>query len=151
MSLTDDARAIIDANSFMTLGTADAEGRPWVSPVWFSTADPRELFWVSDPDARHSRNITARPQVAAVIFDSHAPIGTGEGVYMTALAGQLEAGDARDRALAVFSRRSVAQGGREPRRMCPRRPPSASTRRRVRALARRSPCRADAGADRMTR
>jgi len=30
MSLTDDARAIIDANSYMTLGTADAEGRPWV-------------------------------------------------------------------------------------------------------------------------
>ena len=113
MSLTDSARAIIDANSYMTLGTADAEGRPWVSPVWFSTADPRELFWVSDPDARHSRNIAARPQVAAVIFDSHAPIDTGEGVYMTALAEQLEAGEARDRALAVFSRRSVAQGGRE--------------------------------------
>jgi len=54
MSLTGDARAIIDANSYMTLGTADAEGRPWVSPVWFSTADPRELFWVSDPDARVS-------------------------------------------------------------------------------------------------
>ncbi len=109
MSLTDDARAIIDANSYMTLGTADAEGRPWVSPVWFSTADPRELFWVSDPDARHTRNIAARPQVAAVIFDSHAPIGTGEGVYMTALAEQLEAGEARDRALAVLT----PQRGRE--------------------------------------
>jgi Pyridoxamine 5'-phosphate oxidase len=27
------AAAIIDSNVYMVLGTADAEGRPWVSPV----------------------------------------------------------------------------------------------------------------------
>jgi hypothetical protein len=26
---------------------------------------------VSDPEAKHSRNIAARPQVAIVIFDAH--------------------------------------------------------------------------------
>jgi nitroimidazol reductase NimA-like FMN-containing flavoprotein (pyridoxamine 5'-phosphate oxidase superfamily) len=112
MSLADDARAIIDANSYLTLATADAEGRPWVSPVWFATTDRHEFFWVSDPDATHSRNIAQRPQVAAVIFDSHAPIGTGEGVCMAAVAEQLAAGDARDRAIAAFSDRSLEQGGR---------------------------------------
>jgi hypothetical protein len=30
------ARRIIDANSYMTLGTADADGRPWATPVWFA-------------------------------------------------------------------------------------------------------------------
>jgi hypothetical protein len=27
---------IVDANQYMTLGTADASGRPWVSPVWYA-------------------------------------------------------------------------------------------------------------------
>jgi hypothetical protein len=30
------ARAILDANRYMTLGTADAAGHPWVSPVFFA-------------------------------------------------------------------------------------------------------------------
>lgn len=65
------ARSIIESNRFMTLGTADADGLPWASPVWYAPKDPRELFWVSSPVARHSRNVAARPQVAIVIFDSH--------------------------------------------------------------------------------
>ena len=30
------AREIIDSNQYMTLATADADGRPWASPVWFA-------------------------------------------------------------------------------------------------------------------
>ena len=30
------ARAIIDANRYMVLGTADEGGRPWVSPVYYA-------------------------------------------------------------------------------------------------------------------
>jgi predicted pyridoxine 5'-phosphate oxidase superfamily flavin-nucleotide-binding protein len=29
------ARRVIDSNQFTTIGTADDEGVPWVSPVWF--------------------------------------------------------------------------------------------------------------------
>jgi hypothetical protein len=32
------ARAILDTNNYMTLGTADADGHPWVSPVFFAAA-----------------------------------------------------------------------------------------------------------------
>jgi hypothetical protein len=31
-----DAKEIIDANRYMTLATADAQGTPWASPVWFA-------------------------------------------------------------------------------------------------------------------
>ena len=41
------ARAIIDSNRYMALGTADASGLPWVSPVWYAPAEYRESFWVS--------------------------------------------------------------------------------------------------------
>jgi uncharacterized protein YhbP (UPF0306 family) len=103
------ARRIVESARYMTLATADADGVPWASPVWYATAGPREFLWVSDPQARHSRNIALRPQVAIVIFDSNAPVGTGQGVYAAALAEQVDAADL-DRALERYSRRSLAQG-----------------------------------------
>jgi Pyridoxamine 5'-phosphate oxidase len=105
------AREVIDSNSYMTLGTADAAGTPWVSPVWFATSDYREFFWVSDPDRRHSRNLAERPELSIVIFDSQAPIYTGQAVYMSAVADRPEGSDF-DRGLEVFSDRSEAQGER---------------------------------------
>jgi nitroimidazol reductase NimA-like FMN-containing flavoprotein (pyridoxamine 5'-phosphate oxidase superfamily) len=102
------ARAVVDQNRFMALGTADEGGAPWVSPVWYATADYREFLWVSDPDARHSRNIAARPQVSVVIFDSHAT-GTWTSVYMSALAEELQ-GRELDRGIELFSRRSIEDG-----------------------------------------
>jgi hypothetical protein len=110
--LTALARTIIDANLYMTLATADDTGRPWASPVYFAHADYRELFWVSRPEATHSRNIAARPQVGIVVFDSHAPISTGGGMYMAAVAEEVT-GDERERGMGVFSARSLAHGGGE--------------------------------------
>jgi len=106
------ARAIVDSNMYMVLGTADESGRPWVTPVYYASAGYREFYWVSSPEALHSRNVETRPQVSIVIFDSRAPIGTGQGVYMSAVAEKL-AGDDLDRGIAVFSRVSQAHGARE--------------------------------------
>jgi Pyridoxamine 5'-phosphate oxidase len=107
------ARAIVDSNSYMTLGTADADGLPWASPVWYAPASYREFFWVSKPGARHSHNITVRPEVGIVIFDSTVPISTGKAVYMAARAAQVTTADEIERGMSIFSRRSLEQGGRE--------------------------------------
>jgi len=105
------AREIIERNAYMTLATADADGLPWASPVWFAPDDDgRRLYWVSDPTARHSVNLAVRPQLSVAIFDSHAPIGTGQGVYVAGVADQ-PAGPELEHAIAVFSERSLAQGG----------------------------------------
>ena len=80
------ARGIIDDNRYMALGTADETGRPWVSPVYFAPDGYRELYWLSSPEARHSRNVEERPEVQIVIFDSTAPVGAGEAVYLAAAA-----------------------------------------------------------------
>ena len=106
------ARAIIDANAYMTLATADAQGRPWASPVWFAHSDHRELYWISRPDARHSRNLAARRAVAIVIFDSSVPIGAARAVYVEGEAAELTGGE-RDAAIEVYSRRRsrTEQGG----------------------------------------
>ena len=104
------ATAIIDANLYMVLGTADEDGRPWASPVYYAPAAYQELFWVSSPNARHSRNIAARADVGIVVFDSRVPIGTGQAVYMAAVAEELTGPDS-ERGIDVFSRRSVEHGG----------------------------------------
>ncbi len=111
MSLPDvaQAKAIIDANSYLTLGTADEAGVPWVSPVWFATADYRNFYWVSSPGARHSRNLAVRPQVAVVIFDSQVAAGAGQAVYLSAEAGTVSGAEA-DSGLEIFSATSQAQG-----------------------------------------
>jgi nitroimidazol reductase NimA-like FMN-containing flavoprotein (pyridoxamine 5'-phosphate oxidase superfamily) len=82
--LADLARGIIDANRYMTLATADRDGRPWASPVWFAHQGYTEFLWISRPEARHSRNLAVRPELAIVIFDSTVPAGQGQAVYVEA-------------------------------------------------------------------
>jgi Pyridoxamine 5'-phosphate oxidase len=106
------ARDIIEASRYLVLATADATGRPWSSPVYFAHIGFTEFYWVSSPEVTHSRNIAARPEVGIAVFDSHAEIGTGQGVYMSAAATLVEDGET-GRGIEVFSRRSVAHGGRE--------------------------------------
>ena len=70
------ARGILDANSYVALATADADGVPWVSPMGFAREDS-DLYWVSHPGARHSQNIAVRPRIAMVVFDSTVVPGSG--------------------------------------------------------------------------
>ena len=112
MNAPQTVRDIIEASRYLVLATADAAGRPWSSPVYFAHAGFTEFFWVSSPDVTHSRNIEVRPEVGIAVFDSHAAIGTGQGVYMSAVATLL-GDDETAPAIEVFSRRSVAHGSRE--------------------------------------
>lgn len=110
--LDDLARKVIDSNSYMTLGTAGADGHPWVSPVWFASEDYTHFHWVSSPDARHSRNVAARPEVAIAIFDSTVPVGGAQAVYMSGLAVELTNAEL-ERGIEVFGRLSEADVGRK--------------------------------------
>jgi len=103
------AERIVKANVYMTLATADGDGRPWPSPVWFAHDRLARFFWVSKPEARHSRNLDARPQVGIEIFDSTVGQGEAEAVYVEAEARRLE-GEEEERAVEIFNRRSEALG-----------------------------------------
>ena len=109
--LADVARAVIDANRYMVLGTADESGHPWVSPVWFASEDYRNFHWLSSPDAKHSRNLAGRPEVAIAIFDSSVPVGGAQAVYMKGVARELT-GAELEQGLEVFDRVSRQDIGR---------------------------------------
>jgi nitroimidazol reductase NimA-like FMN-containing flavoprotein (pyridoxamine 5'-phosphate oxidase superfamily) len=95
------AQALLDANRYLTLGTTSADGRPWTSPVCFAAAGLREFYWISVPDAQHSRNLSERPQASLVVFDSTVAPYHGRAVYAAGYARQLS-GDEVDAGLAVY-------------------------------------------------
>ena len=83
------ARRVIDANHYMVLGTQAADGRMRLSPVYYTAARYRDFYWISSPEARHSRNVAEHPDVEIVIYGSTAPVGEGEAVYVTATARRI--------------------------------------------------------------
>lgn len=98
------AREIIDETLFMVLGTADADGRPWTSPVYCAHSGYADFYWVSSPEVTHSRNIAVRPQVSIVLFDSRQRPNTGRAVYLEAVAEQVADGEV-ERGLAAYNGR----------------------------------------------
>lgn len=52
----------------MVIATADASGKPWISPVFYMYDDEFNLYWVSNKSALHSINIRNNPRVAISIF-----------------------------------------------------------------------------------
>jgi hypothetical protein len=95
----------------MVLATADREGRAWASPVYFAPDGYADFYWVSSPEATHSRNLAERPELSIVVFDSTVPIGEGQAVYVAAEARELT-GDDLTGGIEVFSRVSQAHGAR---------------------------------------
>ena len=106
------AREIVDQGNYMVVATADRSGQPWASPVFYAHSSYREFFWVSEPEATHSRNLRERREVGAVIFDSSAPLNNGQGAYILGVGRELPAHETNE-GIEVFSRRSVERGGGE--------------------------------------
>ena len=103
------AKRIIGSNRYMVLGTADEAGVPWVTPVWYAQTDYRRFIWVSSPDRRHSKNVTARAEVSLVVFDSQVAVGSAEAVYMSGRAEELS-GAELESGIAAFDEAGQAQG-----------------------------------------
>jgi hypothetical protein len=90
------ARRVLDANRYVTLATLDPDGRPRLSPVYYTPARNCDLYWVSSPDAHHSRNLTERPQLELVVFDSSVPVGGAEALYASATAREIGEAELED-------------------------------------------------------
>jgi hypothetical protein len=87
--LAETARRVIDGNRYVVLGTVEDDGRPRLSPVYYTAARYRAFYWVSSPEAQHSHNVRARPDVQLVVFDSTRAPGDGEAVYVAASAREI--------------------------------------------------------------
>ncbi len=112
MDTTAHALELLARNRYVVLATADEDGSPWATPVWFAPDAPDSLdriLWVSWPGSRHSRLIARRPQVALAVFDSSRPSEEAAAFYAVAEAAECPE-PALDAALAHYNRRSLEHG-----------------------------------------
>ncbi len=85
------AATIIQTIEYLTIATVcPGDGKPWNTPVYAAFDEDLNFYWGSWIENVHSRNIAANPEVFLVSYDSRAPAGEGEGVYMQARARALE-------------------------------------------------------------
>ena len=91
--LANQAKEILNTIKYATLATVTPEGKPWNSPVVFDLDDKYNLYWYSDKENQHSKNVREKPHVLIVVYDSTAPLGAGnevgKGVYIEADAEEL--------------------------------------------------------------
>ncbi len=58
------------AGKLMQVATVDG-GKPWVCTVYFVSDELQNLYWLSFPERRHSKDITKSPHVAIAIAVKH--------------------------------------------------------------------------------
>lgn len=83
------AKEIIQKITYATIATSSNVGQPWNSPVYYNHDENLNIYWVSDKEGQHSKNVAENGKVFIVIYDSTVPEGEGEGVYIQASASQV--------------------------------------------------------------
>ena len=111
------AQEIVRRLIYVTVATASSDGQPWNTPVYSTYDDRANFYWTSSPLAQHSRNIDHSGKAFLVIYDSTAPAGTGEGVYVEAAAAGLVVAEEITEAKMNLARRVGKQVGPETERL----------------------------------
>lgn len=63
-------RRLLDGTALCALATVAPDGRAHVNTVHFCRSDALELFFLSHPNARHSRNLEANAGMAVAVYTS---------------------------------------------------------------------------------
>lgn len=82
INLNNRAKEIVKGTIYVTIATVCSDGSPWNTPVYSAFDSEYNFFWISSPNAQHSKNIVQTGKAFVIIFDSSQAEGTGEGVYM---------------------------------------------------------------------
>lgn len=78
-------REFLQSQSTLALATAALDnGSPQVAPLFFASDDDFNLYWVSDPDSRHSANLADWNDAAVAIY---APTWAWNGIKGVQLEG----------------------------------------------------------------
>jgi uncharacterized protein YhbP (UPF0306 family) len=64
------ARRLLDASKLCAISTVSPRTRAHVNTVYFAWTPSLEIVWLSDPEARHSRNLEASSTTAIAVYDS---------------------------------------------------------------------------------
>jgi uncharacterized protein YhbP (UPF0306 family) len=96
-------RVFLAGQSTLALGTAGlSDGRPQVAPLFFASDDDLNLYWISDPESRHSANLEDWNDAAAAIYVHTWEWAGIKGVQIEGETMAVSDGAERQRALALY-------------------------------------------------
>ena len=99
---------VLEKGYLMSLGTLD-EGGVWVADVIYVHDDYLNMYWMSDPDVRHSKALKKNPLVALSIT-SNAPKEDNMGIQCFGEAEKIE-GPRMDLAKKHYAKRKKPEPG----------------------------------------
>src|SRR5213593_2147823 len=99
------ARRLMDASPLCSLATVSPRGRAHINHMYFAWNQHFEVFWISDADSIHSRNLARNPSAAVTIYASNQVWGRPDrGIQLFGTAG-VAAGKAAQEARRVYGSR----------------------------------------------
>lgn len=105
IQLTSSARRLLDASSLCAIATVSPRNRPHINTAYFAWSRELDLVWLSEPHARHSRNVHTNRNVAIAVYDSNQSWGKPDrGIQLFGSARELVGRAALD-SRATYARR----------------------------------------------
>ena len=99
------ARRLMNASTLCSLATVSPGGRAHINHMYFAWNDSFDVFWMSDPDSQHSRNLARTGSAAVTIYDSRQTWGRPDRGIQLFGAGKLISGRAAHTAELAYSKR----------------------------------------------
>jgi uncharacterized protein YhbP (UPF0306 family) len=82
-------KEILDRSHLMTVGTID-EGGPWVANVVFIYDENFNIYWMSDPETRHSKAILNNSKTAGTICLNNKSKEPNIAIQLSGAANKIE-------------------------------------------------------------
>jgi general stress protein 26 len=108
MTTSQRAKELIEKIQYAAVATVSGDGRPWNAPVFVAYDSNYNFYWGTDHNSQKSKNIYNNDHVFLVLYDSTAPAGKGEGVYIEATAAEIKHAQEIERAHKLLCDRHVA-------------------------------------------
>jgi uncharacterized protein YhbP (UPF0306 family) len=72
------AEALVEASTLCAISTVGPRGLAYVNTAYFAWAPDLRIIWLSEPGARHSRNLRTNPSAAVAVYDSRQSWGKAD-------------------------------------------------------------------------
>src|SRR5690606_17517281 len=99
-NILEKSQLVFDENYIGSIATINDDGSPWSTPLHM-VKDGEYIYWFSNEDKIHSRNIARDPRVSLSLFSANPSCGL-KGVYVNGRAEMVEQ-DRRDEIWSMFS------------------------------------------------
>jgi uncharacterized protein YhbP (UPF0306 family) len=102
------ARRLLNASTLCAVATVSGSGRAHVHTAYFAWTPEFDIVWLSEPSARHSRNLRANPSAAISVYDSNQTWGQSDRGIQLFGSGREPVGRAAREAEGVYVERFPA-------------------------------------------